>query len=86
MQKVPENLLQARCIGDQLVLRCRELNDRREMSLFNLAAHDLQRRLEQLMRIGLAQLQRQLSARDPGKIEQIFDQAHLKFEITADHF
>ena len=38
------------------------------------------------MRVGLPQLQRQLSARDPGKIEQIFDQAHLKFEITADHF
>src|SRR5512147_1609921 len=28
-QKVPENLLQARCIGDQLVLGCREGNDRR---------------------------------------------------------
>src|SRR4030095_16559246 len=27
-QKVPENLLQARCVGDQLVLRCREGNDR----------------------------------------------------------
>src|SRR4030095_12515681 len=35
-KKVPENLLQARCIGDQLVSRCREGNDRREMSLFNL--------------------------------------------------
>jgi len=86
VQKVPENLLQARCVGDQLVSRCREGNNRREMSLFNLTAHDLQRRLEELMRVGLAQLQRQLSARDAGKIEQIFDQAHLKFEITADHF
>ena len=56
------------------------------MSLFNLTAHDLQRGLQEFMRVGLAQLQRQLSARDAGQIEQIFEQAHLKFEITADHF
>src|SRR5215813_13800785 len=56
------------------------------MPLSNLAAHVLQRRLQELMRVGLTQLQRQLSARDAGETEQIFDQAHLKFEITADHF
>ena len=56
------------------------------MSLFNVAAHDLQRRLQELMRVGHAQLQRQFSARDPCKIEHVFDQTHLKFDITADHF
>src|SRR4030095_4924164 len=60
-QKVPENLLQARCVDAQFVSRCREGNNRRKMSLFDLATHDLQRRLKELMRVGLAQLQRQLS-------------------------
>src|SRR5262245_29266887 len=74
-QKVPENLLQARCVGDQLVSRGREGNNGREMSLLNLTAHDFQRRLQELMRVGLAQLQRQLSGRDAGQVEPICDQA-----------
>src|SRR5260370_2728782 len=86
VQHAPENLLQARCIGDQLVSRCREGNERREMSLFNVAAHDLHLRLVELMRVGLAQLQCQFSPRNPCKIEHVFYKTHLKFDISADHF
>ena len=86
VQHAPENLFQPGCIGDQLVSRCREVNQRREMSLFNVVAHDLQRRLQELVRVGLAQLQCHFSARDPAKIEYVFDQTHFKFEITAHHF
>src|SRR5439155_6247524 len=56
VQHAPENLLQAGFIGDQLVPRSLQGNERREMSLFNVAAHDLQCRVQQLMRVGLAQL------------------------------
>src|SRR5262249_52400681 len=86
MQDAPENLLQAGRIGDQLVSRRHESNDRREMSLFDVAAHNLQRRLEELMRVGHTQLQSQFSARNSCKIEHVFDKTHLQFDISADHF
>src|SRR5215469_10993483 len=77
VQHAPENLLQAGGIGDQLVSRCCERNQKREMSSFNLPAYDLQRRLQELVSVGLAQLQRQFSARDPCKIEHVFDETHF---------
>ncbi len=45
VQHAPENLLQPGFIGDQLVPRSLQGNERRKMSLFNVAAHDLQCRL-----------------------------------------
>ena len=47
----PENLLQARRISDQFVPGSRQTNEELEMSIFHVATHDVQRRLDELMRV-----------------------------------
>src|SRR5262245_66396670 len=52
-QKVPENLLQARCVGDQRVSRGRDGNNRLDMSFCSLTANGCRRKHVYIMLLAI---------------------------------
>lgn len=84
-QEVPKDLLEARRVSHDLVMRGVEMERKIELAFVELVTNDFEGVLDEIVGVGGCSIKLQLAARDAGEIKQIVDQPCLKFHIAADH-
>ena len=85
LDQVPVDLLEPRGVGlDVMGVRV-EGDVEPQVLLADVADADLQRLAEQLVRVDGPGLQPELTAADPGHVEQVVDQPGLEVDVAADH-
>jgi hypothetical protein len=86
LHEVPYDLLDSRGIAVDVVALGAELDRKRDRLGVGVVAADLDRVIDEAVKVDDLERELELSSRDAAQVEQVVDEAPLELDVALDHF